>query len=355
MKSQIPAFRSTFSKGVPSLLKKLNCSIAISTYQAGKVILISPRNDENLVQLARNFDKAMGMSFYGKRMAVATRDRVHILANSPELAQTYPKKAGLYDAIFLPRSTYYTGLVDIHDIHLGRSKIHAINTSFSCLVELSDAYSWKPIWQPSHIDRLASEDRCHLNGLVVGKEGNPSFATSLGSGNSFRSWKKSIPDGGHLYDVQKDTILLADLKMPHSPRIYDGRLYLLESAIGAVVEYNFEQNTKNTVAEIPAFVRGLAIYEGYLFVGRSQLRSSSLVFQNLPIAQKNIVPGISIIHLATGNLVGEINYHNSVEEIYDLQILPDYTRPNIINPESKLAPLAISTPEATFWAKKQVD
>jgi uncharacterized protein (TIGR03032 family) len=355
MNKKLPAFSCSFTKHIPQLLKQLNCSIAISTYQAGKVILISPDQNDKLVQLPRNFDKAMGISFHGKKMAVATRDRIHVLANSPQLAITYPKKQGLYDAMFLPRSTYYTGIVDIHDIHLTTSKIYAVNTSFSCLIELSESFSWKPFWKPAQIDVLTSEDRCHLNGLAVNAAGKPAFATSLGKGNSFQSWRKTIPNGGHLYDIQKNKILLDDLKMPHSPRIYEERLFLLESAIGAIVEFNFETQALSTIAEVPAFVRGLAIYKDYMFVGKSQLRSTSSVFDKLPMAQKKIVPGISIIHLPTRKLLGEINYHSSVEEIYDIQILPNYVRPNIINPESDLAQLAISTPEATFWAKTKED
>jgi uncharacterized protein (TIGR03032 family) len=353
MKKELPAFSCSYSKNIPSLLRTLNCSLAISTYQAGKVILISPDMEDKLVQLPRNFDKAMGISIHGKRMAVATRDKVHVLANNPDLAPSYPKKTGRYDAIFLPRTTYYTGMVDMHDIHLTSSKLYAINTSFSCLVELNDNYSWNPIWKPAQIDALASEDRCHLNGLAVDEDENPAYATSLGNGNTLQSWRKMIPGGGRLYDLQADKTLLKDLQMPHSPRIYSQRLFFLESARGLVQEFDRRKNRVSTIAQIPAFLRGLAIYKDFIFVGKSQLRSTSKIFNQLELAKNDIVPGVTIIHLPSGKIVGDINYLSSVEEIYDIQVLPGTLRPNVINPSSDITPLAISTPTATFWAKRK--
>ena len=85
-------FSCVYTPNVPELLTQLNCSLAISTYQAGKVIFISPRNEDKLIQLPRTFDKAMGIAIEGDKMAIACRDEVIVLKNSVELARHYPKK-----------------------------------------------------------------------------------------------------------------------------------------------------------------------------------------------------------------------------------------------------------------------
>ena len=88
----LPPFTCNHSSNLPELLQQLNITLAITTYQAGKVIFISATGHENLIQLPRNFNKAMGIAFHSGKMAIAVQDEVIILANSPELAKTYPPK-----------------------------------------------------------------------------------------------------------------------------------------------------------------------------------------------------------------------------------------------------------------------
>ena len=87
----LPPFSCSYSPNVPELLLQLRCTIAISTYQAGKVVFISPKDDQKLVQLPRTFQKAMGIGMSGNKMALATLDEVLVLVNSKELAAHYPK------------------------------------------------------------------------------------------------------------------------------------------------------------------------------------------------------------------------------------------------------------------------
>ncbi|MEM7036676.1 MAG: DUF4915 domain-containing protein, partial [Bacteroidota bacterium] len=116
------------------------------------------------MQLPRTFNKAMGIGLEGDRMVIATKDEVIQFKNSPDLAVHYPRQPSTYDALFMPRASFHTGQIDIHDIDFGMDGIVAVNTSFSCLVRIDAEYSFTPIWKPPFISKLASEDRCHLNG-----------------------------------------------------------------------------------------------------------------------------------------------------------------------------------------------
>jgi uncharacterized protein (TIGR03032 family) len=349
MQKPSPPFSCRYSPNFPELLSKLNCTIALSTYQAGKLLLISAQDDEKVIQLPRNFLQAMAIGIDSERMAVATKDEVDVLANAPGLAPQYPKQPNVYDGFFAPRATYYTGRVDIHGLGWGEDGLWAVITSFSCLALIDDAYSFIPKWKPFFITNLASEDRCHLNGMAM-SEGAPLYATALGSGNEHQGWRKNLPKGGVLIQVPTGEIILSDLSMPHSPRIYDGKLYMLFSATGEVVCVDTEKGSYEVINKLSGFIRGMARCEDYLFICLSRLRKNSSTFKDLPIAEKATSSGVSVIHLPTGAIVARLTYESSVDEIFDIQIIPGMRRPGILNTQGDTYKLALTTPDTTYWA-----
>ncbi len=342
-------FSSVFSPNFPELLQKLQCSLVITTYQAGKVLLIGAKNEEKLSMLPRTFNKAMGMAIKDDNLAVATKNEVVLLRNSPELAQNYPPKPNTYDALYMPRATYYTGQVDIHDLHWGEKELWAINTSFSCLCSIDETHSFVPRWKPHFIDALVSQDRCHLNGLAM-QDGKPMFVSALGQGNTLQSWRENIVAGGILMNIADNEIISSGLPMPHTPRVWDDKLYVLLSAAEKLVCVDTEKGTYDTVAHIPGFVRGMAKLDDFVFVATSKLRKNSSTFRHLKIADKANTAGINVIHLPTGTIVAKLSFQMTVDEIYDIQVLPNILRPNILNTYTDAHHRALSLPDATFWA-----
>lgn len=350
MQQPAPPFSCQYTPNLPEFLTQIQSSIIITTYQAGKVIFISPKNENELVQLPRTFNKAMGVALHGNKLAVATKDEVIVLANDKRLAPTYPRKPNIYDNFFVPRATYYTGQVDIHDLDYGKDGLWAVNTSFSCLTLVNDDFSFVPKWKPHFITELASEDRCHLNGMAL-KNGIPSFVTALGTGNTTQSWRESIVNGGVVMDVASNEILTKGLAMPHSPRFYKDDLMVLLSAAGELGRIDTKTGKYETVTKMNAFVRGLAIVGDYAFIGVSKLRQNSSTFKHLDIAKLSNWAGVSIVHIPSGALVGQLKYLASVDEIYDIQILPNAVRPGILNSYTEDYKKALSIPSTTFWAR----
>ena len=350
----LPPFSCSYTPQLPELLLQLNCSIAISTYQAGKVVFISPKDANQLIQLPRNFVKAMGIAIDGNKMALALKDEVLVLANSPDLAKFYPKKQNTYDALFMPRAKYYTGLLDIHDLDWGTDSLYAVNTSFSCIISVDEHYSFTPYWTPPFISKLASEDRCHLNGMAL-KNGKPQYITAFSTGDSPQSWREVITTDGILMDIESNEFVAKKLPMPHSPRLINGKLYVLFSATGELAEIEVDTGKINIIKKFDGFVRGLAYYKDYLFIGLSKLRQNSSTFAKLDIAQKANHSGVIVLHLPTGAIVGGIQYQNSVEEIYDIQIIPNTIRPNILNTDREEYKMGLMIPKTTYWARKKED
>jgi len=77
-------------------------------------------------------------------------------------------------------------------------------------------------------------------------------------------------------DVTTGTALVRGLSMPHSPRIRDGELWLLESGQGRLVTAVRATGAIATVADMPGYARGLAFAGRHAFVGLSSFRPSSL-------------------------------------------------------------------------------
>lgn len=340
---------------VPELLAELGCSLALTTYQAGKVILLSS-DGERLIQLPRTFEEPMGLAIDGDRMAVATKHAIVMLANEPRLAPTYPRQPATYDALFVPRSVHFVGALAVHDMVFTDQGLVGVNTLFSCLFQLDPRFSFRPVWKPPFVSTLAPEDRCHLNGLAaVGREIR--YATALGRSDTAGGWRAGKERGGILMHVPSGDIVLDGLAMPHSPRVYDGVLYALLSSTGELVAVDVEGNglRYEVVNRVPGFARGMARAGDYLFIATSQIRERH-TFGDLGLAgRKDVVCGVTIVHLPSGAIVGDLQYLRSCEEIYDVQVLPGLHRPGLLGLHDETHRSALSMPEQTFWGRERDD
>jgi uncharacterized protein (TIGR03032 family) len=351
--SPLTPFSCRYTPQIPELLQRLNCSIAISTYQAGKLIFLSPKDESSLIQLPRHFEKVMGIAedTTSDKLALACKDEIIVFSNSQDLAHHYPSTPEKYDALYMPRLTYHTGPLDIHDLRFGADgSIFAVNTLFSCIVKITDDYNFTPYWLPSFIDKLVSEDRCHLNGMAL-QNGIPKFATAFNQGNSPQSWRDKVAESGVVFDLDSNEVIAGNLAMPHSPRIFGSDLFVLLSASGELVKIDINSGKHDVIVKLDGFVRGMSLHKDYLFIGLSKLRKNSSTFGKLEFAEKANQAGIMVVHLPTGSIAGKITYLNSLDEIYDVHIIPDKIRPNILNTLTPAHKMGLMIPNATYWAK----
>src|SRR5665213_3255856 len=145
-----------------------------------------------------------------------------------------------------------------------------VNTRFSCLCTTDAEHSFVPRWRPPFVSALAPEDRCHLNGLAL-VDGRPKYVTALGTTDTAGGWRANKARGGVLLDVESGEPILTGLSMPHSPRLHDGNLWLLESGDGSLGTVDVASGTYSKVAEMPGFTRGLDFCGPVAFVGLSQV------------------------------------------------------------------------------------
>jgi uncharacterized protein (TIGR03032 family) len=101
-------------------------SIAISTYQAGYLFLVG-WNGRQVSFLQRRFKRPMGIDVDAQRLALATNDGIWLFGNATPLAAHY-REPGRYDALFLPRATYYMPELQLHDVALAGDEVWFVNT-----------------------------------------------------------------------------------------------------------------------------------------------------------------------------------------------------------------------------------
>lgn len=337
-----------YSTSLPSILHKLNCSIVISTYQAGKVIIVSSLDGQHLRMYAKNFTRPMGLCVSDEKLAVVARHQLHVYASSRKMAYQYPTKPKFHDAVFLPQVTYYTGKADMHEIEWGDEGLWSVNTAFSCLSLMDDANHFKPMWKPPFITKLTPEDKCHINGLAM-QNGKPKVVSMLGTTNTKKGWKANMLEGGILMDVTDNTVLAEKLPIPHSPLFdEDGDLTFLLSGTGKIMRRSTSSGEITEIASANAFVRGMDLHQGMLFVGKSSLRKTSTMYDLLSFP-KDINPGVGIFDQKTGEEIAQINFLQRITEIFDVKVMPNLIRPIIVDEQDEVATRAFKLPSGSFF------
>src|SRR5436305_7144226 len=249
--------RHEYTPMFPSLLSQLGVSLLVSTYQAGKVVAVGVAQGE-LSLSYHNFERAMGLAVKPDCLAVGARAQVWFLDSAPDVAPRV-EPAGRHDACFLTRTSHFTGEVQAHELAWAGEELWLVNTAFGCLCTLDGRHSFVPRWRPPFVSTLAAEDRCHLNGLAVA-DGVPRYVTALAETDTPQGWRADKVRSGCLIDVASGQTVARGFAMPHSPRVYGGRVWMLHSGAGQLVLVDPASGRAETVTELPGYTRGLAPY-----------------------------------------------------------------------------------------------
>lgn len=331
-------FENVHTASFRELLKQAKASIFISTYKTGHVINV--RQDENGLNVDfMKMNKPMGMAFSGNKFAVGLAQSIKTWVNLPSLAQVV-EPIGKNDAVYSPRSETFTGDVAIHEMAFGTKKgfegLWWVNTKFSCLCKQDLDYSWSPVWRPEWISEFSGDDRCHINGLAM-VDGRPKFVTALSQTDEPMGWRQLKGTSGVIVDIESNKVITSGLSMPHSPRWYNGKLWVLESGKGSIATVDIESGEVTTIATLPGFTRGLSFIGKYAVIGLSQVRES--VFKDLPVTEQTQerACGVWIVDTETGKVAGSMKFKGAIQEIFDVKLVPQTTWATILEPENLTA------------------
>lgn len=323
--------RFEYSARFPEILNHLQSSLAITTYQAGKLAIVGV-NGGQLNFSFHDFEQAMGIAIGPDAIAVGSRRDIHVMRAAKDIA-SHISPVGTYDAAYLMRHSFRTGNIHGHEMAWGREGLWIVNTLFSSLCTLDQNFSFVPRWRPPFISKLEANDRCHLNGLAM-HDGRPKFVAAHGDSDEPGGWRATKATGGVVIDVDSGETVARGFAMPHSPRLALGRLWLLNSGAGQLGTVDLASGRFEPVTAFPGFTRGLAFHGQFAFVGLSKIRETS-VFGGMPIEKDraNLRCGVGVVDLATGQQVAMLQFHSGVDEIFAVGVLPGSMRPCVVGPQ----------------------
>lgn len=324
------------SPGLAAWLLDQEVSLAFTSYQTGRLITVGVAPDGRVSFNEQNYARAMGLHADGDGLYVASLFQIWRLKNMLRPGE-FANRA--HDRVFVPRLAHTTGYVDAHDLGVEPSgRIVFVSSLYSCLATVDDIFSFRPIWKPPFISGLAPEDRCHLNGMAM-SGGAPRYVTALGRADSPGGWREERRTGGVLIDVMEDRVVTDGLSMPHSPRMFESDLVLLESGTGRIIRIDPSTGGRETIAFCPGYLRGMALVGNFAVVGLSKPRETG--FGGLPLQAEldrlRVEPwcGVAIVDLTRGAIVEFIRYESQVAELFDVCILPGIRNPVTIGPATE--------------------
>lgn len=323
-------FQIVTSRGFTDWLAAQKLSLAVSTYHIGAAIFLGLKPNRELSIFVSSFDRAMGMCRDGSALWLVTRHTVWKLENALP-----GRPIDGFDRLYLPRVGHVTGDVDIHDIAIeANGRPVFVATKFNCLATLDDQFSFAPLWRPPFVSALCPEDRCHLNGVAL-EGGVAKYATLVARSDVADGWRDFRESGGLVIDVTSNDVVADGLSMPHSPRVHDGKVWLLNAGTGFLGFIDPASRKFEPVTFLPGYARGLALHGQYAIVGLSKQRREN-AFQGLPLdhnlADKGATVrcGIHVVDLTTGAVVHWARFEPPIEELYDIAVLPEVVRPKAL-------------------------
>jgi uncharacterized protein (TIGR03032 family) len=273
----------------------------------------------------------MGLWADGQTMWAASQYQLWRFVNLLRPGETYQG----CDRLYVPKVGHTTGDLDIHDVAVeGTGRVVFVATLFGCLATLSERASFTPLWRPPFLSKLAAEDRCHLNGLAL-EDGWVRYVTAVSTSDVVDGWRDRCRNGGVIVDVPTGRVVVERLSMPHSPRVYRGRLWLLNSGTGELGSVDPTSGTFVPLAFCPGYLRGLAFAADYAVVGLSRPRHDK-TFGGLDLDAELIRRGaearcgLLVIDLRTGDTVHWVRLEGMVSELYDVAVLPGVVRPTVL-------------------------
>jgi uncharacterized protein (TIGR03032 family) len=309
-------------------LSRERVGLAFTTYQSHKLFLLGVGTDGRPAVCERTFPNCMGLWANSQTLWLATKYQIWRFANALTPGQNYEGR----DRLFIPRTGYTTGDLDTHDLAVeDTGRLVFVNTKFGCLATFDDRASFRPLWKPPFLSRLAPEDRCHLNGLALA-DGRVRYVTAVSASDVVDGWRDRRADGGLVLDVQSGATVLSGLSMPHSPRVYRGELWLHNSGTGFFGKADLATGRFEPLAFCPGYLRGLAFAGDFAIVGLSKPRREN-AFGGLKLDSELAARGaearcgLHVIDLRTGDTVHWVRLDGPVTELYDVAVLPGVVRP----------------------------
>ena len=324
----------TFSENLGHWLASNDLSLAMSCYQTGQLLFFSSDRNGEVTIHDNNFGHVMGLTHNENSLHISTFDKVIRFDKDPETSCSLSPDS-YRNTVYRPVKVWEVGDIDVHEMDIDKAgDLLFVNTCYSSVSKISDQHLFETVWKPPFISELKPEHRCHLNGMCL-INGELSYTSAISTADEPDGWRGRRTKTGVLIDTKRNEIVIDGLSMPHSPRMYNNSLWILESGKGFLQKVNPESYARENVAFCPGFLRGLSFHKEFAIAAMSLGRDDG--FEGLeidkPLKQNGIKPqcGIEIINVNSGNTEAWIRFEGSIREVFSVEALPNIRVPQSLN------------------------
>lgn len=327
-------FRTT--RGFTRWLRFANCNIVTSCYRKHKLFCLGLQGSGEISTYYANMARPMGMTYADDKLICSNIGSLHMMA---DIGPENNPKWGYFDRAFHRQSTWWSGDADVHDIVFGNEGIFYISSLFNSIVKPSMFKSFEVFWTPPWITKNAdgsppAEDRCHLNGLCA-VDGEPRFVTAASTSDYHGEWKHHHGEGV-VYDIKNKEFVAKNLWAPHSPKWYNGNLWIGEAGTGHFGYVDLKEKKFVPCKFIPGFIRGITFYNDYALICTSFDRHD-VAFKDIPLGRiieakaQKCIAGIHIINMKKFEIEEQFEFLDPKTELYDIVCIPNAKRLRIVD------------------------
>ncbi len=327
--------RKSCSPGLTAWMRRNQVSIAFTSYQSGRLYLLGSDPTGRLSFFERIFERAMGIVGNAQRIYLGGLYQLWRFENVLRERGHSPTQ---FDKCYVPRNAQTIGDLDIHELGIRKNgKVVFVNTKYSCLAEPSQTHSFKAIWKPDFISKLAPEDRCHLNGLAM-VDGKPKYVTAVCKSDTVDGWRDRRHDGGVVIDIETNEIVCEGLSMPHSPRWANGKLWVLNAGTGHLGWVDFENEEIRAARVLPG-LPARAVDHRQRRRGRPVEAAQPALRgprppEELEAKDSEAWCGVQIVDLKSGSVVEWVRLDGPVSELFDVAFLDEVKCPMALGQQS---------------------
>jgi uncharacterized protein (TIGR03032 family) len=311
-----PAARADLIEASPRLrqwLQSRKVCLALSTGESDRIVTLGAGAGLTVFDAPCDLPGALLPTEAG--LFVGARTRVWCFDDALTGGERYQGA----DRLCLPSQCRPTGAIGIQDLAVGESGRLLVATSrFNCVARMNSRGDLKPLWRPSFIDGAVREDRCHLTGFAL-RDGALAYVTIAAASNEKDGWRQHKASGGQVIDAVTHKVVTEGLALPHAPRLYRNRLWILESGSGALGWIDLQTKRFERLAEVPGFPRGLRFLGDHALVTASQRRGEP----------GGHPAGIHWVNLKTGRIDHRLSLQGSIAEAIDVAVIPGETVPRL--------------------------
>jgi uncharacterized protein (TIGR03032 family) len=326
----------------PTWLAENKCSLFVSNYSKHKIWCLGRNKDGSVSTYFTEMLRPMGLCTSADGKTVYCSNVGNILRFENKTAESFDK-FGTFDAVYYPQFAYICGDADIHDIRVNSTgDIFFVSALFNSVCKPSMTKSLEPIWTPKWITKVKTkdgtslppcEDRCHLNGMCLVNDA-PKYVTVACRKDHHHGWREQINEGC-VVDITNDEIVCSGLCNPHSPKWYQGKLWILETGTGHFGYIDIKEKKFIPCKFLPSFLRGLDFIGDYAIIAGSFDRHD-YAFKDIPLGKileskkMKVRAGIFIVDIRTFDVKHEFMFTNDKTELYDVNVVRDVERPMIV-------------------------